>query len=187
MSHPIQKDYFLGYYFWLDLISTLTMIFDLVWISQYLTGGGANAANISQISRASRAARLGTKTVKLVRLIRMVKLVRQMKILSKDLVKEKKEEKPKKISQRLSSIHSKITSKVASFRNMERINSIRHDEKIPSKRWSLIKGIDCIGPIPENVPVSKNIISISCLPYHKEDKIIDRDEVSKKSIASKRG
>jgi hypothetical protein len=85
--HLTQKDYFNGYYFWLDLISTLTMAFDLIWINQFLTGGGKNAANISQISRASRAARLGTKTVKLIRLIRMIKLIKQMKILSKDLAK----------------------------------------------------------------------------------------------------
>jgi hypothetical protein len=83
----VQKEYFLGYYFWLDLISTLTMAFDLIWISQFLTGGGQNAANISQISRASRAARLGTRTVKLIRLIRMVKLLKQMKSLSNDLAK----------------------------------------------------------------------------------------------------
>ena len=85
-----QKDYFLGYYFWLDLVSTLTMAFDLIWISQYLTGGGQNAANISQISRASRAARLGTRTVKLIRLIRMVKLLKQMKSLSHDIAKNQK-------------------------------------------------------------------------------------------------
>jgi len=97
----MQKDYFLGYYFWLDLISTLTMAFDLVWITQYLTGGGKNAANISQISRASRAARLGTRTVKLLRLIRMIKIIRQMKTLSSDIAQNQKSKKPKK-SQRIS-------------------------------------------------------------------------------------
>ena len=97
----VQKDYFLGYYFWLDLISTLTMAFDLVWITQYLTGGGKNAANISQISRASRAARLGTRTVKLIRLIRMIKIIKQMKALSGDIAKNQKNRKPKK-SQRIS-------------------------------------------------------------------------------------
>lgn len=41
--------------------------------------------------------------------------------------------------------------------------------------------------MPANVPVSKNIISISCLPYHnKEDRIIDHEEASKRSIASKK-
>ena len=73
------------YYFWLDIISTATMCLDLVWVTQYITGGGKSAANISQISRASRAARLGTRTVRLVRLVRMIKIMKQMKMLSKDL------------------------------------------------------------------------------------------------------
>lgn len=92
------------------------------------------------------------------------------------------------MSQRLSSIHSKVTSKIASFRNMDRINSIRHEEKMPSKRWSLIKGIDCIGPLPAPVPVSKNIISISCLPNNQPDYIVDREEheVSRKNVSSKK-
>ena len=69
------------------MISTLTMAFDLIWITQFLTGGGKSAANISQISKASRAARLGTRTVRLIRLIRMIKLIKQMKLISKDLAK----------------------------------------------------------------------------------------------------
>ncbi len=93
-----QKDYFLKYYFWLDLISTATMMFDLIWITQYLTGGGKSAANVSQISKASRAARLGTRTVRLIRLIRMIKVIKQMKAFSKDFVKEQ----PKRISQKMS-------------------------------------------------------------------------------------
>jgi class 3 adenylate cyclase len=77
------------------------MAFDLIWVTQYLTGGGKNAANISQISRASRAARLGTRTVKLIRLIRMLKLLKQMKTLSSDIAKDHKKMMPKK-SQRIS-------------------------------------------------------------------------------------
>jgi len=68
-------------------MSTLTMCFDLIWISQYITGGGKTAANISQISRASRAARLGTRTVKLIRLIKMIKLLRQLKTFNKGITK----------------------------------------------------------------------------------------------------
>jgi hypothetical protein len=98
------------------------MAFDLIWITQYLTGGGKNAANITQITRASRAARLGTKTVRLIRLIRMIKIMKQMKILTRDFTKKDKPAIPKKISQRLSSIHSKITS----LRNTEKNNSLRH-------------------------------------------------------------
>ena len=84
----VQKDYFLKYYFWLDILSTITMTFDLIWVTQFLTGGGKSAANVSQITRASRAARLGTRTVRLIKLVRMIKLIKQIKTLTKDLAKK---------------------------------------------------------------------------------------------------
>lgn len=158
----MQKDYFLKYYFWLDIMSTITMVFDLIWITQYITGGGKSAANISQISKASRAARLGTRTVRLIRLVRMIKILKQMKLLAKDLAKNQTETQPKKISQRISSIHSKLSS----LRNVERLSSLRHMEKIPSKRWSLIKDINCVGV--------GQLPSINCLPFKEQDEIIDR-------------
>jgi hypothetical protein len=135
----MQKDYFLKYYFWLDIISTATMALDLVWISQYISGAGKSAASISQISRASRAARLGTRAVRLIRLVRMIKILKQMKVLSKDLARTEVEV-PKKPSQRVSSIQSRMTS----LRNIERMSANRHSEKLPSKRWSLIKETGCM-------------------------------------------
>jgi hypothetical protein len=98
------------------------MAFDLIWITQYITGGGKNAANISQITKASRAARLGTRTVRLIRFVRMIRILEKMKNIKKDLTKTREEVPPKKISQRLSSIHSKL----ASLRNLERLSSLRH-------------------------------------------------------------
>ena len=132
------------------------MTFDLVWITQFLTGGGKNAANISQISRASRAARLGTRTVKLIRLIRMVKILKQMKALSQDMAQKQKETKPKKPAQRLS-------SQIASLRHMEKINSARNFERLPSKRWSVLKDVACMGvePAPHTIPLNSNIITIA--------------------------
>ncbi len=41
-------------------------------------------------------------------------------------------------------------------------------DKIPSKRWSLIKDTDCVKG------VTQNPISINCLPYAGKDEIIDR-------------
>lgn len=119
-----QKDYFLKYYFWLDLLSTLTMAFDLMWVSQHISGGGKTAANITQITRASRAARLGTRTVKLIRLIRMIKILKQMKSYAKGIGKTQKNITivPKRdVNQKLSTY-----SKAASHRNLEKLSSLRH-------------------------------------------------------------
>ena len=139
------------------------MCLDLVWVTQYITGGGKNAASISQISRASRAARLGTRTVRLVRLVRMIKIMKQMKMLSKDLAIRDSE--PKKQSQRLSSIKSRLTS----LRNIERMSNNRHSEKIPSKRWSLIKETGCMSVLG----AKEQQLPITCLPFKQQDAIVD--------------
>jgi len=117
----IKKNYFLKYYFWLDLVSTLTISFDLVWITQFITGGGKSAANVFQITRASRAARLGTRTVRLIKLIRMIRILRQVKALNQDLAAKTKIEAPERSCQRLSKRLSSIHSRLASNRHMNRI------------------------------------------------------------------
>ena len=172
------------------------MAFDLIWISQYLTGGGQNAANISQISRASRAARLGTRTVKLIRLIRMVKLLKQMKSLSHDIAKNQKDKKPRKSGRVSRAVQpnriSKVESRMTSIRNISVANSLRNMERIPSKRWSLIKDVNCVGPEPIPIHVSASVkktslISMSMLPYNNPDKIIDRDNESESNKSNKSG
>lgn len=40
-----KDDYFLGFYFWLDLISTLSLITDIGWIMNYAYGTGGSAGN----------------------------------------------------------------------------------------------------------------------------------------------
>lgn len=158
------------------------MAFDVIWIKQYLTGGGKNAANISQISRASRAARLGTRTVKLIRLIRMLKILKQMKTLSLDFNHNSHQNKQqqKKKSQRISKIESRITS----MRNMELIASIRNMERVNSKRWSIIKNVG-FGPEPTPIRVTgKNLLSLSLLPYGNPDTIINQELGSENSNIS---
>lgn len=44
----VKDDYFLGFYFWLDLISTISLITDIGWIMDAMlgissSGGGTNA------------------------------------------------------------------------------------------------------------------------------------------------
>lgn len=154
------------------------MALDLIWVSQYISGAGKSAASISQISRASRAARLGTRAVRLIRLVRMIKILKQMKILSKDLARTKVEA-PKKPSQRVSSIQSRLTS----LRNIERLSSNRHTEKLPSKRWSLIKETGCMNVLGAK---ESQEVSINCLPFKEADAIIDSEIGSKRAPGSMR-
>jgi len=67
-------DYFLGFFFWLDVISTISMIPDCGWIWDPLTGGGGTSAtDLAKTSRAGRVTRV-IRVIRLIRLIRIVKL-----------------------------------------------------------------------------------------------------------------
>jgi hypothetical protein len=85
----MQKNYWLSYYFWLDLLSTLTMVLDLVWISALLTGGNGvqSAASIAKVARASRASKIGARATKLIRIIRLIRFLKLYKNASKQLAR----------------------------------------------------------------------------------------------------
>jgi hypothetical protein len=68
-----------SFYFWLDLIATASVIFDMKWMIgnaglQLLNGGGKQSA------KGAAAAKTGTRLGRLVRLVRMVRLTRLTKL-----------------------------------------------------------------------------------------------------------
>lgn len=86
-----QENYFLGFYFWLDIISTLTMVLDLIWIDQLMSGNNGavqSAASVAKIARASRASKIGAQATKLIRIIRLIRFLKLYKTASKQLAKE---------------------------------------------------------------------------------------------------
>ena len=79
------KRYAWGFYFWLDLFSTVSLIPDIGWIWEPLlslvysdTSQGLSSSTLLDASRASRA---GTRATRLVRLVRLVRIVRIAKLL----------------------------------------------------------------------------------------------------------
>ncbi len=69
-----KEDYFPNFFFWLDLVSTLSMIPDCGWIWDPITGGGStNATDLTGTARAGRVTRV-IRVIRLIRLIRIVKL-----------------------------------------------------------------------------------------------------------------
>ena len=70
----------LGFFFWLDLLSTVSLIFDIGWISDGIFGTSAeNAQNAAQLARASRASKVGSRAGRIVRLVRLIRLVKLYK------------------------------------------------------------------------------------------------------------
>lgn len=76
-----KPDYFLGFFFWLDLISTLSMFLDIGWISNVLlpSGKSGGLSNASLV-RAARASRIGSRAGRFVRVLRIFRLIRIIKL-----------------------------------------------------------------------------------------------------------
>ncbi|CAD8115536.1 unnamed protein product [Paramecium primaurelia] len=86
----ICKDgYFVGFFFWLDLLSTVSMLLDIGWVSDAIfgTSGGAALSAVS-LARAGRASRVGTRAGRIVRVVRLVRLSKLYKHAKQSLEKE---------------------------------------------------------------------------------------------------
>mmetsp|Transcript_156891 Transcript_156891/g.273078 ORF Transcript_156891/g.273078 Transcript_156891/m.273078 type:complete len:942 (+) Transcript_156891:140-2965(+) len=88
--------YFLGFFFFLDLLSTCTLLLDITSIAEDLFGdtvsrdndddeqkGSAGADDSAEAARAARMSRAGTKAGRVVRLIRLMRLIRLYKAFKK--------------------------------------------------------------------------------------------------------
>lgn len=57
----VKEDYLNSFFFWLDIVSTLSLVLDIQLISNQIGLGGSQAANTASLARAGRASRVGTK------------------------------------------------------------------------------------------------------------------------------
>lgn len=86
ISCIVQEDYWLGFYFWLDIISTISLVADVGWIMDAIAGvnsaqgSGSNVQQATKLARAGRGARIGTKAARLARIIRLIRLLRIVKL-----------------------------------------------------------------------------------------------------------
>lgn len=81
VAHSIVTEgYFLSFFFWLDVISTLSLIPDIGWITEFFESQATKKASaITKTSRAARVTRI-IRIVRVLRLIRIVKLYKQARI-----------------------------------------------------------------------------------------------------------
>lgn len=75
ISSYAKDQYFNSFFFWLDLISTITMITDIPWFWDPIIGlqDDGNATSLAKTSIAGRATRV-IRIIRLIRLLRIVKL-----------------------------------------------------------------------------------------------------------------
>lgn len=81
-----KDDYFLGFFFFLDIISTVTMFTDLTWVQEKLAGNSEDANSV----RSSRTARIGAKTGRVVRVLRLVRILKLYKAIYEARQRRKK-------------------------------------------------------------------------------------------------
>lgn len=80
LSSMVKEGYFLGFYFWLDLIATGSLLFDVIWVVEVVFGSDSTeAGDQAQLARAGRTTRAGTRAGRIVRLVRLVQLVKLYK------------------------------------------------------------------------------------------------------------
>mmetsp|Transcript_68159 Transcript_68159/g.124354 ORF Transcript_68159/g.124354 Transcript_68159/m.124354 type:complete len:966 (+) Transcript_68159:3-2900(+) len=75
-----KDDYFLGFFFTLDVISTVSLVLDLSAVSNILNGGTDEDDQMSSL-RGGRTARVGAKAGRIVRVIRLVRILKIYKAI----------------------------------------------------------------------------------------------------------
>ena len=111
LTHFARSDYTGGFYFWLDFIAMLSIVPDIGWLWEPLTGtGDGQGSDVGQEAlKAGRASRAGTRAGRLVRIIRLVRLVRLVKLYKVTVgrddekrMKQRIREQPSKVGEKMS-------------------------------------------------------------------------------------
>jgi hypothetical protein len=78
LSSYAKPDYPSSFFFYLDIISTLSMVPDCGWIWELIINNGMESRSATDLAKASRAGRV-TRVIRVIRLIRLIKIVRLYK------------------------------------------------------------------------------------------------------------
>ncbi|KAL4427408.1 hypothetical protein ABPG74_009680 [Tetrahymena malaccensis] len=74
-----RKGYFLSFIFWMDLLSSISLLFDIDFLSKALFGFTISNSNVT-VLKASRVSRIATRALKIVRFIRLLRLTKIQKL-----------------------------------------------------------------------------------------------------------
>jgi len=94
-----KPDYRWGFFFWLDVISTISLLIDVGFISQAIIDGGSasqpNTKHAASFAKTARASRIGTRAGRIVRIIRLLRLIRIVKLYKASQQAQDKNQKRK--------------------------------------------------------------------------------------------
>jgi class 3 adenylate cyclase len=78
LSVMAKPDYFMGFFFWLDVMATGSLVLDLTWVSDLLAEESL-AEEGADRARGGRTARLGASLGRVIRVLRLVRIVKLYK------------------------------------------------------------------------------------------------------------
>ncbi|CAD8132326.1 unnamed protein product [Paramecium pentaurelia] len=128
LTSIINPNYILNFYFFLDVISTATMILDIGWITDLWYGEEGdigNAATIKALGRASRVARKAARVIRIIRLVRLVKLYKHAR-------QQYEKEQQKKILQQILKQNKLISEENQKHNNNNNNNKLIRNSSYPS-------------------------------------------------------
>ena len=80
ISAIVVEDYFLGFYFWLDFVSLISMVLDIHWFYDWMinsiSGGGSGvkkAKTIGAIAKAGKSAKIAARAIRILRVLRIIR------------------------------------------------------------------------------------------------------------------
>eukprot|EP00439_Symbiodinium_sp_Y106_P005596 s3618_g1.t1 len=92
-----KDDYILSFFFFLDIISTITLVIDLTWIADIFQGDEED--DMSSDESVSGTAKIGARTSRVVRVLRLIRIIKLYKaIYEARQLQKKKEELAKQIT-----------------------------------------------------------------------------------------
>ena len=102
LSWYAKDDYFNTFFFWLDLVSTATLLLDVGWISDMIfksDSASSGSASAGQVAKAAKTSRIGTRAARIIRIIRLIRLIRIVKLYKaaeKERLRQERDEKSKR-------------------------------------------------------------------------------------------
>ena len=112
LSFLYKPGYRWSFYFWLDLVATLSLIPDIGWIWDEAIGISSSSNSGKSLQSAGKASRAGTKTTRALRIIRIVRLIRLVKLYKNAKAAMKKREKNEELGELFKNLPVTSESKV---------------------------------------------------------------------------
>ena len=95
LSFLTKDGYKWSFYFWLDLVATLSLVPDIGWMWDTALGLNSGNSDGKSVKDAGNASRAGTRTTRVFRIIRIVRLIRIVKLYKNTLIAIEKKNRVK--------------------------------------------------------------------------------------------